>query len=197
MIGDRMIGVSERLPRPLAPHHVTLLGAAIMADEQSSRPQIHSRSKNGTPLYEKACSHCGLISIVDHRSLGSLCHLCAMKARAIHKVSIPIHSYQPKTGVSLYERHCAQCGAVSIVPRERLTKLCFPCSRQHVTPWKHGFNKGPQGHQIRHPVYRVFLGMVGRCERQSGRSYRWYGARGIRVCDEWRHNPAVFLQWAL
>ena len=35
------------------------------------------------------------------------------------------------------------------------------------------------------PEYRVWQGMRNRCYLESSISYRNYGARGIRVCDEW------------
>ena len=50
-------------------------------------PLMHCRSASGTPLYEKACSACGRISLVDKRKLGKLCLSCANKARATHGLS--------------------------------------------------------------------------------------------------------------
>jgi len=37
--------------------------------------------------------------------------------------------------------------------------------------------------------------MRERCEKVSHKAYRWYGARGIAVCDEWM-DYAVFREWA-
>lgn len=39
--------------------------------------------------------------------------------------------------------------------------------------------------------------MMKRCYRPQSRSYGDYGARGIRVCDEWRADRAAFFSWAL
>jgi hypothetical protein len=38
------------------------------------------------------------------------------------------------------------------------------------------------------PEYKVWRGMIRRCENPNHDSYRWYGARGIRVCDRWRNG---------
>lgn len=38
----------------------------------------------------------------------------------------------------------------------------------------------------RHPVYRVWSQMIQRCYLKTARNYRWYGGRGIGVCDRWR-----------
>lgn len=36
-----------------------------------------------------------------------------------------------------------------------------------------------------HPLYRVWLAMRERCNNSSCSHYKWYGARGITVCQEW------------
>ena len=50
-------------------------------------PPVHSRSKNGTPLYEKRCA-CGTVSIVDKRRIEAPCHRCAMRARRTHGLTV-------------------------------------------------------------------------------------------------------------
>ena len=46
-------------------------------------------------------------------------------------------------------------------------------------------------------LYRIWNDMVTRCEYTSHKSYHRYGGRGIKVCDEWRHDPSTFISWAL
>lgn len=46
------------------------------------------------------------------------------------------------------------------------------------------------------PLYAVFKAMHQRCENPNDHSYKWYGARGISVCDTWK-DFKVFQQWAL
>ena len=57
---------------------------------------------------------------------------------------------------------------------------------------KHGFRKNGQKERL----YRIWDGMIGRCERPSQYAYKVYGERGIRVCEEWRHNYVAFRNWA-
>lgn len=45
-------------------------------------------------------------------------------------------------------------------------------------------------------LYSIWHGMKQRCENQRCSSYKDWGGRGIRVCDEW-HDFAYFQQWAL
>ncbi len=46
-------------------------------------------------------------------------------------------------------------------------------------------------------LYRIWLGMKARCYIPSSTDYRYYGARGIEVCPEWRESFSTFWEWAL
>ena len=56
-------------------------------------------------------------------------------------------------------------------------------------PIKHGYAK--RGNV--HPMFYLWMGMIGRCEDPKRVGYSYYGGRGIRVCDRWRHDFAAFL----
>lgn len=45
-------------------------------------------------------------------------------------------------------------------------------------------------------IRNIWSGIVQRCYNPNTHNYRWYGAKGITVCDEWRHFK-VFKEWAL
>lgn len=45
-------------------------------------------------------------------------------------------------------------------------------------------------------LYKVYRGIKSRCYNPNATSYRWYGARGIKMCDEWRNNYEDFRTWA-
>lgn len=45
-------------------------------------------------------------------------------------------------------------------------------------------------------LYHVWASMHGRCENPNNNSYRYYGQRGISVCEEW-NDFASFMEWAL
>lgn len=46
-------------------------------------------------------------------------------------------------------------------------------------------------------IGRIFRDMKQRCYNKNGKDYRWYGAKEIKVCDEWLNNPKSFEEWAL
>lgn len=58
---------------------------------------------------------------------------------------------------------------------------------------KHGFKR----RKLVHPLYQTWYGMNKRCYNKNNHSYKRYGARGITVCEEWRNNPDVFIEWAI
>lgn len=45
--------------------------------------------------------------------------------------------------------------------------------------------------------YISWINMLLRCYCEVHQSYKYYGARGIKVCDEWRHDYRAFGEWAL
>lgn len=47
-----------------------------------------------------------------------------------------------------------------------------------------------------HPLYKVWEGIIARCENPNSVGYRDYGGRGIRVCEEWR-DAEKFIGWAI
>jgi len=48
----------------------------------------------------------------------------------------------------------------------------------------------------KHPLYNVRNGMMHRCNNSNNKAYRWYGAKGVKVCDEWSGSFEFFLNWA-
>jgi len=42
--------------------------------------------------------------------------------------------------------------------------------------------------------YIAWLGMKARCNNPNCRGYKWYGARGIKVCDRWNKSFDAFLE---
>lgn len=51
------------------------------------------------------------------------------------------------------------------------------------------------GHRCR--LYRAWQNMRARCKYPSKSSYKYYGGRGITVCNEWEHSYSAFAEWAL
>ncbi len=42
-----------------------------------------------------------------------------------------------------------------------------------------------------------YRNMLARCYNKNRKDYKFYGERGIKVCDEWRHSSVSFFNWAI
>jgi hypothetical protein len=63
-----------------------------------------------------------------------------------------------------------------------------------------GWNPIKVGHQhccSKERLYMVWIGMKMRCYNPSNSNYKNYGARGIKICDEWINNYENFKAWAI
>lgn len=55
----------------------------------------------------------------------------------------------------------------------------------------------PQEKKIRLHIENVWFKIKQRCYNPKSNNYRAYGARGIRMCDEWLNNSKAFANWCL
>lgn len=54
----------------------------------------------------------------------------------------------------------------------------------------------PYDHRLER-LHAVYHGMKARCYQPNHVSYKWYGAKGVKVCKEWLDDFNVFAQWAI
>lgn len=52
-------------------------------------------------------------------------------------------------------------------------------------------------HLSKTSLYRVFANMKIRCYNKNSKSFKNYGGRGIKICDEWLAGFENFYNWAL
>lgn len=46
-------------------------------------------------------------------------------------------------------------------------------------------------------LYNIYRCMITRCENPKVKDYRFYGGRGITICQEWRESFHAFKEWAI
>lgn len=49
----------------------------------------------------------------------------------------------------------------------------------------------------KHPLYTKWLSIKNRCYIKSNIEYKYYGGKGINVCDEWKNNFKAFFDWSI
>lgn len=103
-------------------------------------------------------------------------------------------------GTTMWLCQC-DCGVVKPVRAELLragkTKSCgclrFEINQKRMIGNKLGVKKDKRDGTR---LYGVYRNMKARCYNPNATSYRWYGARGIGMCDEWRNDYEAFRSWA-
>lgn len=87
-------------------------------------------------------------------------------------------------GKVLNRYRCPKCGSEFIRSEIaiQLSAMCNKCSSE---------SRGSK----KHPLYRTWVGMMKRCGDPKNGSYRRYGGRGIRVCEQWQSFDR-FLLWS-
>jgi len=98
-------------------------------------------------------------------------------------------------------RHCAKwlclcsCGCGTVVDASHLRSgHTTTCGHANITLVKHKDGYYPARDHPR--LYGVWSAMKARCNNAKSASYKDYGGRGIRVCDEWM-SFTPFCEWAL
>lgn len=60
----------------------------------------------------------------------------------------------------------------------------------------HGHARTKNGVRIS-KLYSVWDGMKQRCSNSNHSAYQWYGAKGVKVCEEWNNSFETFYEWAV
>lgn len=89
------------------------------------------------------------------------------------------------TTCKLRSGHTKSCGCLSKETSSLIGKR-YVANMQKAN-YKHG--------GVNDRLYRVWSSMLSRCNNQNDDAYKWYGARGITVHEEW-HDYSVFKEWA-
>lgn len=106
----------------------------------------------------------------------------------------PSNPSRDKRGTLLYDVKCGWCGRV-----KPMTKWIIHCSQScgcvrgkliSKTKVRHGAARRAKIT----PEFRAWSGAKNRCCNTNNKDYYNYGARGIRMCEEWLHDFPAFLE---
>lgn len=85
------------------------------------------------------------------------------------------------------------CGKKSVVFSSNLlkghTKSCGCLKEESKGNFKHGFSKTKLGN--------IYNSIKDRCFRKKCKEYKFYGGRGITMCEDWKNNSLNFFCWAI
>lgn len=88
-------------------------------------------------------------------------------------------------GHQLYLVRCVRCGY------ERLARIATIKQRENIKCIH------PQKRFDNSRIRVIYKNMLIRCYNEIDKSYRFYGGKGIAICDEWLSDPHSFELWAM
>lgn len=86
----------------------------------------------------------------------------------------------------------------SLRRKDRASSSCGCWKRERTativseTRWKNSHGHAAKG---KDPLYCLWLRIRRRCHNPKAHNYKWYGGRGIQVCEEWRHDAGAFIAY--
>lgn len=102
-------------------------------------------------------------------------------------------SSREKSGIRklnlLYYLCKCDCGNYTVVEKSHLTKTVDNTKTCGCSNGTH--------HKRDTRLYHIFHDMKKRCYNPNSKSYKDYGARGVKICDEWLNDFMSFYNWAM
>ena len=100
-----------------------------------------------------------------------------------------------KYGHYVYKGVCNECGYIKSASYGNFcgNKTAYLC--KHVRAGGFAIERREKWSNTR--LQHIFKDMIARCYNSNNKSYKWYGGKGIRICDDWMRNPMLFKQWAM
>ena len=80
---------------------------------------------------------------------------------------------------------------------------CLKCAKEHeqLAEWLEELKelrelKSKLDINSQYRLYRIWQMMRQRCNNENAENYKYYGGRGICVCDEWENDFSLFALWS-
>lgn len=110
----------------------------------------------------------------------------------VYRIVRELEDKRPVHGSKVYLMECTVCGALRELRKIDAIKVdsCKHICTGGRRSVKHGTWKNKR-------IAEIFHGMTYRCYKEDSKSYKFYGAKGIKVCDEWLNDPSKFEKWAI
>lgn len=106
------------------------------------------------------------------------------------------YSKKAKRGTRVYYNCVCDCGNKTVVAAANLrTGKVKSCGCIKAERLKNDYTKHGKSHKSR--LYNIWVGMRQRCYNSKALAYKYYGGRGIAVCEEWRNDFLTFYNWAM
>ena len=78
-----------------------------------------------------------------------------------------------------------------------LTKSCGCLRKEKSTKRIVQYGKHEKHGMTHSRLYRIWAHIKHRCLKPQAANYKYYGGRGIEVCEEWKNDFLAFYNWAI
>lgn len=113
-----------------------------------------------------------------------------LSGQQINMITVIERTGSDKNGKALYKCKC-DCGTIKTMTYGDLKSgRVISCGCHAI---KINTTHGKKGTRL----YNVWCSMKGRCLNPNITAYKYYGGRGIKICDEWKEDFQVFYDWAM
>ena len=107
---------------------------------------------------------------------------------------LTVIAFDHKRKGHIYYKCACECGCVTVAEayslRKGRTKSCG-CLRRELGVKNHLTH----GCADKERLYNIWIGIKQRCNNSNYKLYKWYGGKGVKLCDEW-NDYAAFRAWA-
>jgi len=152
----------------------------ITREESSNRTLLKNKIKNqlvtaqnkikNNPVIQFIGTKFNLLTIVSDEGMSNNRRMVAVKCDCGSEKKIGFATVKNGTAKS--------CGCLRVISNKKMV---------HRTT--HGL--------VKHPLYRVWVGVRKRCYNSKCPEFKNYGGRGVTMCDEWREDFLPFYEWAI
>ena len=95
--------------------------------------------------------------------------------------------------------------------RKYIKKICLKCNIEKNVRYDqpssqlenyfcnkcHRSNRDDVHYLCNHELYTKWGCMKQRCYRKKNDNYKYYGGKGIKICDEWKNDFLNFFEWSI
>lgn len=99
---------------------------------------------------------------------------------------LTVRQYAEKYGIPKYTINTAIHKGLIIPKKKEKNRFLLEDKPYEARTEQHGLSHDP--------AYAVWCRMKTRCYNTKGRVYKYYGGKGITICDEWQ-DVSVFVKW--
>lgn len=113
------------------------------------------------------------------------------------RLTVIKHVGKDKHNNAIWECKCACGNIINIRGATLRTGRAKSCGCLHKEMTKQLAKNNITHNMSNTRLYRVWQNIKSRCYYKQNNRYKYYGGRGIKVCDEWLNNFKSFYDWSI